>query len=93
MCWCRGVLRGAAQLLFGSAPLAEDDAGRVAILQRFVLFSGTLLIEKYLPRSVHQLITRLAADGVRSMFVIYKSVFLTQLLKQAQVNGVTELAS
>lgn len=70
---------------FGSAPLVADDAGRVAILQRFVLHPGTLLIEKYLPqKSVHQLITRLGAEGVRSMFALYKSVFLAQLPKPTE---------
>lgn len=62
--------------------LANDDAAKVELLQRFLLHPGNLLLEKYLPQNtIHQLINKLGQSGVQSLFDTYKSIFLGHLAK------------
>lgn len=55
---------------------------KVEIIERFIDFPGTLLIEKYTPnRFIHKIISSLKSEGVHALFEFYKSILLDRKLK------------
>lgn len=63
-----------------------DDTDKVAIIQKFIDFPGTLLIEKCTQtRVIHRFIAQLKSAGIQKLFEFYKSILLDRHPKNPKV--------
>lgn len=66
--------------------MGNDDTNKVALIQKFIDFPSTLLIEKYTPtRIVHRFVAQLKSAGVQQLFEFYKAILLDRHAKNPKV--------
>lgn len=69
-----------------------NDTAIIAVIKRFIVHPGNLLIEKYAPhRFVQQLTAKLTAKGICEFFDVYKNILLEKTVKNPKDSNETWL--